>query len=224
MLKDRSRNDFERHVEEVRERSTQIKTGDKGYQLSDLDTRKNELIRELKNIKYIDVKDMVYRMELTYDEIPDILNVKYFAASTAGYTSPPIMYRISDITSVIKSLLPKGVKVDITTDDIKFKSNLSTNKTIRYTKNSFFYVIVGFTLSHLGPLSDFKGFIQMTPGIYKSDKPINFTGIDKILLKCYCIQGSTVNGIREPFSIALLLINHQVISFLKNQGLNILKR
>ena len=43
------------------------------------------------------------------------------------------------------------------------------------------------------------------PGSYKSDKPINITGIDKILLKCDCFNGSLVNGIREPvlFSFAL---------------------
>ena len=45
----------------------------------------------------------------------------------------------------------------------------------------------------------------MIAGSYKSDRPINITGIDKILLKCDCIQGSIVNGIREPilYSFAL---------------------
>ena len=45
----------------------------------------------------------------------------------------------------------------------------------------------------------------MIPGSYKSDSPINITGIDKIHLKCDCIQGSIVNGIREPilYSFAL---------------------
>ena len=45
----------------------------------------------------------------------------------------------------------------------------------------------------------------MIAGSYKSDKPINITGIDKILLKCDCIQGSIVNGVREPilYSFAL---------------------
>ena len=45
----------------------------------------------------------------------------------------------------------------------------------------------------------------MISGFYKSDKPINITGIDKIHLKCDCIQGSIVNGIREPilYSFAL---------------------
>ena len=45
----------------------------------------------------------------------------------------------------------------------------------------------------------------MIPGSYKSDKPINITGIDKSHLKADCINGSIVNGIREPilYSFAL---------------------
>ena len=44
----------------------------------------------------------------------------------------------------------------------------------------------------------------MISGSYKSEKPINTRGIDKIHLKCDCIQGSIVNGMREPivYSIA----------------------
>ena len=106
---------------------------------------------------------------------------------------------------MVKSLLPKEVKVKITIDDIRLKSNLTTNKTIRFTEKFFFYVILGFTQSHLGELGDFEGFVQMTPGSYMSDRPINVTGIDKIHLKCDCIQGSIVNGVREPilYSFAL---------------------
>ena len=46
----------------------------------------------------------------------------------------------------------------------------------------------------------------MIAGSYKSDKPIKITGNDKIHLKCDCIQGSIVNGVREPilYSFALL--------------------
>ena len=45
----------------------------------------------------------------------------------------------------------------------------------------------------------------MIAGSYKSNKPINITGIDKIHLKCDCVQGSIVNGVREPilYSFAL---------------------
>ena len=59
--------------------------------------RKNEIIIELQDIKINDLEDMVFRMELTYNEILDILDVKYIPASTVGYTRPSGLYEISDI-------------------------------------------------------------------------------------------------------------------------------
>ena len=54
-------------------------------------------------------------------------------------------------------------------------------------------------------LGDVERFIQIIPGTHKSEKPINFTGTDEIHLKLNCIQGSFVNGVREPilYSFAL---------------------
>ena len=105
------------------------------------------------------------------------------------------------------------MKVDITIDDIRLKSNLTTNKTIKITKKTFFYIILGFTQSHSGELGDIEGFIQLIPGSYKSVKPVNITGIDKIHLKCDCIIGSIVNGVREPslFSFALSSPGYKII-------------
>ena len=98
---------------------------------------------------------------------------------------------------------------------IDFKS--AANKTIRFTKRHFFYVILGFTQSHSGPLGDIEGFIQLIPGTYKSDKPVNITGIDKIQLKCDCIQSSLVNSIRQAFLYSfLLLVHHQDVKYTKN--------
>ena len=45
----------------------------------------------------------------------------------------------------------------------------------------------------------------MIAGSCTGDRPINVTGIDKTHLKCVCIQGSIVNGIREPFLYSLSL-------------------
>ena len=45
----------------------------------------------------------------------------------------------------------------------------------------------------------------MIAGSYKSDRPINITGIDEIHLKCDCIQDSIVNGFREPISYNFVL-------------------
>ena len=110
-----------------------------------------------------------------------------------------------DLNITLKYILPYNVKVSVTIDDIRLKSNSKVNQTLIFTEKSFFYTILGFTQFHQGPSNDIEGFYQILPGSYKSDKPINITGIDKIYLKCDCIQGSIVNGIREPilFSFAL---------------------
>ena len=67
---------LELHVNEVRKRGNIIKIGDKEYKLSDFDNQKYEILQDLKNVKYKDLADLVYRMQLTYDEIIDVLNLK----------------------------------------------------------------------------------------------------------------------------------------------------
>ena len=54
-------------------------------------------------------------------------------------------------------------------------------------------------------MDDIDGFHQLIAGSYKGDKPIDITGIDKVHLKCDCIDGSIVNGIREPISYSFAL-------------------
>ena len=68
---------LELHVNEVRKRSNIIKIRDKEYKLSDFDNQKYEILEELKNVRYNDLTDLVYRMQLTYDEVIDVLDLKY---------------------------------------------------------------------------------------------------------------------------------------------------
>ena len=196
---------LELHVDEVRKRGNKIKIGDIEYKLSDFDNQKNVILEELKNAKYKDLEDLVYRMRLSYDEIMDILDLKYIPTKRTGYSLNPGIYEVSDLNNTLKYMLPDNVKVSVTIDDIRLKSNLKTNQTLIFTEKSFFYTILGFTQSRSYPLDDIDGFYQIIAGSYKSDRPINITGIDKIHLKCDCIQGSIVNGIREPilYSFAL---------------------
>ena len=193
------------HVKEVRIRGNKIKIGNHEYKLSDFDTQKNELLEELKNAKYNELEDLVYRMRLSYDEIMDILDLKYIPTKRTGYSLNPGIYEVVDLNNTLKHILPDNVKINITIDDIRLKSNLKINQTLIFTEKSFFYTILGFTQSRSYPLDDIDGFYQLIAGPYKSDRPINITGTDKIHLKCDCIQGSIVNGIREPilYSFAL---------------------
>ena len=196
---------LELHLDEVKKRGNKIKIGDKEYKLSDFDTQKFEIIEELKNVKYNDLEDLVYRMRLSYDEIMDILDLNYIPTKRTGYSLNPGIYEVIDLNNTLKYILPDNVKVNITIDDIRLKSNLKINQTLLFTEKSFFYTILGFTQSRSYPLDDIDGFYQLIEGSYKSDKPINITGIDKVHLKCDCIQGSIVNGKRGPilFSFAL---------------------
>ena len=129
-----SQNEFELHVEEIRKRGYEIKVGDKEYKISDFDTRKEEIIEELKNVECKDLEHMVLRLELTYHEVEKILDTKHIDAKSAGYSFPPGIYETTDINLMLKSLLPADVKVNITNDDFGKKSSLTTNKTIRFTK------------------------------------------------------------------------------------------
>ena len=135
------------HVNEVRKRGNIIKIGDKEYQLSDFDNQKYEIIEELKNAKYNDLEDLVYRMRLNYDEIMDILDLNYIPTKRTGYSLNPGIYEVIDLNNTLKHILPNNVKVNITIDDIRLKSKLKINQTLIFTEKSFFYTILGFTQS-----------------------------------------------------------------------------
>ena len=93
---------LELHVKEVRERGNKIKIGDREYQLSDFDTQKNEILQELRNVKYNDLEDLVHRMKLTHDEIIDILDFKYIPTKRRGYSLNPGIYEIVDLNNTLK--------------------------------------------------------------------------------------------------------------------------
>ena len=117
----------------------------------------------------------------------------------------PGIYEVVNLNKTLKYILPDNVKVSVKIVDVRLKSNLKINQTLIFTEKSFFYTVLGFTLSHYYPLEYIDGFSQMITGSCKSDRPINITGIDNIHLKCDCVNGSIVNAIREPtlYSFAL---------------------
>ena len=103
LLELRSENIIELHVREVRERGNQIKIGDKEYlNLSDLDTLKNSTIKDLKTVKYRDLEDLVFRLQITYHEIVEILDVKYISTKRIGYSLKPNIYNVVDLNNTLK--------------------------------------------------------------------------------------------------------------------------
>ena len=77
-------------------------------------------------------------MQLTYDEIIDVLDLKYISTERKGYSLNPGIYEIVDLNNTFKYILPDTIKVDITIDDIRLKSNLKINQTSIFTNKSFF--------------------------------------------------------------------------------------
>ena len=192
-------------VKEVRKTGNKIQIGDNEYRLSEFGTQKNEILEELKIVEYNDLEDLVYTMQLTYDEIIDVLNSKYNPTKRMGYSIEPNINNVVDLNNTLKKILPDNVKISVTIDERKYKSNLKNNQTLKFTNKSSFFKILGFTQSHSYPLDDIDGFYQLIARSYKSDKPIKITGIDKVHLKGNVVDGSLVIGVRKPilYSFAL---------------------
>ena len=129
-----------------------------------------------------------------------------------------------DLNNTLKHILSDNVKVNVTIGDVRLKSNLKTNQTLIFTEKSFFYTILGFTRSRFYPLDDIDGFYQLIVGSYKNDKSIYITGIDKIHLKCDCIQGSIVNGAREPILYSFALSSPRGHKIYKEPRIKLLKK
>ena len=128
---------LELHVEEVKKRGNIIKIGDDEYKLSDFDSQKYEIIEELKNNKYNDLQDLVYRMRLSYDEIMDILDLKYISTKRMGFSIEPNIYNVVDLNKTLKIILPNNIKIDITIDERKYKTDLKINQTLIFTNKKF---------------------------------------------------------------------------------------
>ena len=64
----------------------------------------------------------------------------------------------------------------------------------------------------------------MIAGSYKADRPIFITGIDKVLLKTDCIQGSILNGVRQTFLYSVGLNQPPGHKIFKEPKLKLFKR
>ena len=104
-------------------RGTGIKKENSGYFLEVFDHLKSAIRAELKGVKYKDLEDMVYRLELPYDESVDILDVKYINGTFIGYAIPPGIYEITAFFSMINACLPDEVKVNTTIHCITLRTN-----------------------------------------------------------------------------------------------------
>ena len=138
---------------------------------------------ELKKV----IKDFYLKAKFhTLDTQQNSVNIPEFETVYFEVQLPPGAYELVDINNTIKQIISDSdfdIELNIEADTISLKSVLKTSNPIYF--NSELIKLLGFT----------KDFYLH--GTHKSEKPVMITTTDKVHLKCDCVDGSIVNGIRE---------------------------
>ena len=111
----------------------------------------------------------------SYKEISEALF--YIFQSEYPESKSEILIRLADVTRKTKLFVNSGIIA------------------IRFDENSFFSTILGFTAGW-----DYKHYNQ-----YLRQKTVNLSSTNKIHLKCDAIDGSVVNGVRQPILYSFVL-------------------
>ena len=140
-------------------------------------------------------------VDLVQDNIKLVLDE--YNSSFVTYELDPGIYTFKDISeALLKILQPEHNgyhnAIDIEYDDITMKTKLDVRSGIiakRFDEKSFFSTILGFT-----PGWDYKHYNK-----YTSQNYVNLGCTNKIHLKCDVIDGSVVNGLRQPILYSFVL-------------------
>ena len=132
---------------------------------------------------------------------------------------PPGAYELVDINNTIQQelikccTLPGGssdFKLNIEADTISMKSVLTTVSGIYF--NSELNKLLGFTNK------------EYPAGTHISEKPVMITTTDKVHLKCDCVDGSIVNGIREQILFSFNLSSPPGYKIIKEPNIILYKK
>ena len=169
------------------------------YETSDIEEIK-KLVNDVKFKKvvfpenyYDDLNKIIDQNNQNIKDKTNILDLHGIGSvsNCLGIEIPPGAYELVDINNAIQqeiinscgSLLDSDFKINIEADTISMKSVLTTSYSICF--NSELNTLLGFTN---------KGY---SSGTHISEKPVMITTTDKVHLKCDCVDGSIVKGIRE---------------------------
>ena len=133
-------------------------------------------------------------IDLVEDDIRLVLD-KY-NSNFVTYEFEPGFYTFKDISKALFNILQPEYKlynntVDIEFDDITMKTKLVVRPgilSIRFDESSFFSTILGLSSGW-----DYKHYNE-----YTNQKIVNLSSTNEIHLKCDVIDGSVVNGLRQP--------------------------
>ena len=131
------------------------------------------------------------------------LVLEEYNSSFITFEIPPGIYTFKDSSESLLYFLQSEYKGDFNTivieyDDVTMKTKLVVrpgNTAKRIDEKSFFSTILDFTSGW-----DFKHYNE-----YISQKIVNLSSTNKIYLKCDVIDGSVVNGLRQPIIYSFVL-------------------
>ena len=141
------------------------------------------------------------QIDLIEDDVKLVLGE--YNSSFITYELEPGIYTFKDISEALFNIFqseypgPSNL-INIEYDDITGKTKLVVNNgiiAIRFDEKSFFSTILGFI-----PGWDYKHYKK-----YVSQKIVSLSNTNRIHLKCDAIDGSVVNGIRQPILYSFVL-------------------
>ena len=147
------------------------------------------------------MSDLRTEVDLVEDDIKLILDE--YNSSFITYEISPGIYTFKDISEALFNILqleypgPSNAIV-IEFDDITMKTKIVVRSgiiSIRFDDKLFFSTVLGFTQGW-----DFKHYNECT-----SQKIVNSNSTNKIHLKCDVIDGSVLNGVRQPILYSFVL-------------------
>ena len=135
--------------------------------------------------------------------------LKQYNASFVTYELDPANYTIEDLQKIVYPVGDHEGTLQIEYDDLNKKTKPiltcfgGSFGTLRFDENSLFNTLLGFT-----PNWDYKPTNAIhvdSRGVYTNDKVLNLNTIKEIHLKCDVIDGSVINGMRQPLLFSFVL-------------------
>ena len=175
---------------------------------------KEQVSKRMKDEQYVNILSIYIRsvfqdfesflrtqIDLVEDDIKLVLDE--YNSNFNTYELQPGIYTFKDISEALYNILQSeypgpGNVIDVEYDDITMKTKLVVRYgiiAIRFDEKSFFSTILGFTSGW-----DYKSYNK-----YTSQKIVNLGSTNKINLKCDVINGSIVDGFRQPILYSFVL-------------------
>ena len=179
-----------------------------------IDEYKKQITKIMKDEKYMEIlsgyTNSVFQdfesflrteVDLVEDDIKLVLDE--YNSSFITYELDPGIYTFKDISEAVFNILQSeypGLSnvIEIEYDDITMKTKRLVRfgiMAIRFDEKSFFSTILGFTSGW-----DYKHYNK-----YTSQKVVKLGCTNKIHMKCDAIDGSVINGIRQPILYSFVL-------------------